>query len=276
MAYFYERDLLGIKVYDTRFPDIIEVLDKTIEENKKNIVFGISAAAYGRLKFRPDLYGIYDKMDIMIAEGAGMPLFAKLFGIKISRKIGLVNLTNHLLSLANQKKYKVLFFGATQQINEEVHRKVAQKYPGIRLCKGINGYFAESELPEIVDRINDEAPDILFVGISYPIKERFAVKYKQALATKLIVPCGGAFDVLSGSIKKTKEISKVIPTAWLMRLVQEPKRMFKPILVTVLYSFFCMLPQLLFLHVFVRRNPSIAKFHGLSGDEWHPDNDPVK
>ena len=44
------------------------------------------------------------------------------------------------------------------------------------MCQGINGYFNEEDLPSIVKKISEETPDILLVGISYPIKERFAVK----------------------------------------------------------------------------------------------------
>jgi len=60
---------------------------------------------FGRFKFRRDLFGIYKHIDIVIAEGAGVPLLAGLFGKKISGKIGLINLSNQLLNLANENQY---------------------------------------------------------------------------------------------------------------------------------------------------------------------------
>lgn len=276
MTLFKKRNLLGIDIYDTTREDFIKVLSEKISNNEKNIVFGISAAAYGRLRYRRDLYKIYKQMDILIAEGAGLPLFAKLFGVKISEKIGLVNVTYNLLNLANKNRLKVLFFGSTQEINDQIFQKVQSDYPNIKLCPGINGYFNENDIPGIIKQINVEKPDILFIGISYPIKERFAAKYKNQINTKLIVPVGGAFDVLVGKVKKSKEISKVIPTAWLYRFIQEPKRLFKPIIVTVSYSLFIMLPQLLFIHYFIKKNPSIKEFHKLNDKEWDPEFDNVK
>jgi UDP-N-acetyl-D-mannosaminuronic acid transferase (WecB/TagA/CpsF family) len=123
-------------------------------------------------------------------------------------------------------------------------------------------------LPEIIDQINMCQPDILLIGISYPIKERFAVKYKHALNTKLIVPCGGAFDVFAGKTKKYKEVSRYIPTSWLVRFIQEPARLFKPIILTMLYSLLWVYPALWLKHIFVSRNPDVGKHFGLSGTEW--------
>jgi N-acetylglucosaminyldiphosphoundecaprenol N-acetyl-beta-D-mannosaminyltransferase len=274
--HFIKKNLLGIEIYDTTRIDLIKVLEIKLEQSERNILFGISAAAFGRLKYRPDLLGLYKNMDILIAEGAGLPLFARSFGIKISEKIGLVNVIYDLLYLANRKKYRVLFFGATSYVNKLVIERVKKEYPNIHICKGINGYFQESEVAFIVDQINIERPDILFIGITYPLKERFAVKFKNKLDVKLIVPCGGAFDVIAGKTKKNKEYFKFIPTAWLNRFLQEPRRLFKPIIVTMVYSFFIMYPNLLARHLLIRRNPSIGEYFNLSGDEWDIINGKIK
>jgi N-acetylglucosaminyldiphosphoundecaprenol N-acetyl-beta-D-mannosaminyltransferase len=272
-----ERNLLGIKLYDTTKELLILALDKFIKKNEKKIVFGISAAAYGRFKFRPDLYGIFNRIDILVAEGAGIPFFARCFGVKITEKIGQVNLMFDLLNLANTHSYKVILFGATDETNKNANEIIASNYPKIKICQGVNGFFNEEDIPQIIDKINTESPDILFIGISYPIKERFAVKYRDAINAKLIIPVGGAFEVLVGNVKRPQKDTKRIPIAWLYRLMQEPIRMFKPILVTVLYSTFFVFPILLFKHITgIERNPSIGKFFKLTGNEWDPEKDPIK
>lgn len=272
-----KKDLLGIQIYDTTRKKLIEYLNKIIERKEKKTVFGISAAAFGRFKYRPDLYGIFKKIDILVAEGAGIPFFAKCFGVKISEKIGQVNLMFDLLKLANLHSYKVMLFGSTDETNKKANEVIKTEYPNIKICTGVNGFFNEKDIPKIIENINDESPDILLIGISYPIKERFAIKYKNQLNTKLIVPVGGAFEILTGNIKRPSKDTKRIPIAWLYRLIQEPKRMFKPIFVTVLYSSFIVFPVLLFKHITrIERNPSIGKFFKLTGNEWNPKKDSIK
>ena len=272
-----ERNLLGIKIYDTTRVQLIYTLEKCIQNKDKKIVFGISAAAYGRFKFRPDLYGILKRIDILVAEGAGIPFFARCFGVKISEKIGMVNLMYDLLNLADSNSYKVMLFGSTDQTIEKAQEVINTDYPNIKICNGVNGFFNEEDIPKIIENINDESPDILFIGISYPIKERFAIKYRDQINANLIIPVGGAFEVLVGNIKKPKKDSQTIPIAWFFRLIQEPKRMFKDIFVTILYSVFIMFPILFFKHITrIERNPSIGKFFKLTGNEWNPEKDPIK
>jgi UDP-N-acetyl-D-mannosaminuronic acid transferase (WecB/TagA/CpsF family) len=114
---FTKKNLLGIDIYDTKMSYLVEALKERIKNNEKTIVFGVSSMTFGRFKFRPDLYTIYKYIDIVIAEGAGVPLLAGLFGIKISGKIGLINLTNELFKLADREKYKILMFGADEKTN---------------------------------------------------------------------------------------------------------------------------------------------------------------
>jgi N-acetylglucosaminyldiphosphoundecaprenol N-acetyl-beta-D-mannosaminyltransferase len=261
-----KRNLLGLPIHDLTMEEVLSHIEWRIKESIKTIIFGISAGAYGRLKFRKDLVSIYKKMDIIIAEGGGIPLLGKIFGVKIREHIGLVNLMFHLIELSHIKKYKVLLFGASQEVNDKASDIIRQKYPGIQLCNGINGYFKEEDEIHIVQKINKEDPDILFIGITYPIKERFAIKYKDRLNTKIIVPCGGAFDVLVGKAKRPPVTFKWIPVTWLYRFIQEPKRLFKQVLITVLYSVFWVFPILYLKHILrIERNPSIVKFFNLNG-----------
>lgn len=271
------RNLLGLKLYDTNRIELVNHLNECLQKQDKKIVFGISAAAYGRFKFRPDLYGIFKKIDILVAEGAGIPFFARCFGVKITEKIGQVNLMYDLLNLANSNSYKIMLFGATDETNKKANEIIISNYPKIKICQGVNGFFNEEDIPQIINKINDESPDILFIGISYPIKERFAIKYRDVINAKLIIPVGGAFEVLVGNVKRPQRDTKRIPIAWLYRLIQEPIRMFKPIFITVFYSVLIMFPILFFKHITrIERNPSIGKFFNLTGNEWNPEKDSIK
>lgn len=271
------RNLLGLPIYDTNMDDLISTLLSFIKANKKKTIFGISAAAYGRLKFRKDLGRIYHEFDINIAEGGGIPLLSKFFGVNITEKIGLTNLTQSLISLAAKHNLKIQLFGSTDDVLSDSKTNIKKKHPNINLARSINGYFKDSEIDLIIDKINKESPDILFIGITYPIKERFAIKYKDRLNVKLIVPCGGAFEVLAGRVKRPPFELKYIPLAWLYRFFQEPRRLFKPIIVTSFYTMFWVFPILYFRHItHIERNPSILKFFSITGDEWDPQIDGIR
>lgn len=259
-----KRNLLGLPIYDTTMKDLVSTLDLKLKNNHKAVVFGLSAGAYGRLKQRPDLVGLYNKMDIIIADGQGIPILGKYFGVPISEHVGIVNLTHEMLKLANEKGYRLLLFGGTQEVNDKANKNISVKYPNIKLCEGINGYFDKNDEMTIVRKINKEMPDILFIGISYPIKEQFSIKYRNILYAKIIIPCGGALDVIAGHVKRPPFTLKQFPITWFYRFIQEPRRLFKATVVTVLYSMAYVFPLLYVKHILgIEKNPSIIKFFKL-------------
>ena len=216
-----KRNLLGIKIHDCILQDLINFLDQQIIKNVKTIVYGFSVTTLGRLKEIPEFISFNQRADITIADGAGIPILAKLFGVHIREHIGLPNVTEEMIRLANENNYKVLLFGATQDINYKANENLKKKFPNIKLCRGINGYFSEDDEDDIVKEINKEEPDILLIGISSPIKERFALKYKNRLKTKVIVPCGGMIDIFAGISKREPNIIKGLPLSWIYRFIQE-------------------------------------------------------
>jgi len=253
-----KKELLGIPIHDCTLSNLIKYLDRQIINNVKTIVYGFSVTTLGRLKEMPEFLSWWEKSDITIADGAGIPILARIFGVHISEHIGLSNITEEMINLAEERHYKILLFGATKEINEKAYKNLRSRYKNINFCEGIDGYFNKEDEEHIINKINKENPDILFIGISSPIKENFALMYKAKLKTKVIVLCGGMIDILAGFTKREPNIIKRLPIAWIYRFIQEPKRLFKPVFFSGLRFAFCYFPVLLFRHFSnIEKNPSI-------------------
>jgi N-acetylglucosaminyldiphosphoundecaprenol N-acetyl-beta-D-mannosaminyltransferase len=259
-----ETKLLGLRIHSFSLEELMTLLETTLASNEPLIVYGFSANIYSRIRNIPEFIHFFNKMDIIIPDGQGIPILARLFNVNIKERVGIVNLSNHLLELANKKNYKVFLLGATEEINRNACNNIRKKYPGIKSCSGRNGYYNDEDEKSIVNEIKEFNPDILFIGISSPVKERFALKYKACLNAKLIIPCGGWFDILAGKVKRPPFILKKLPVTWIFRFIQEPKRMFGPVILTVLDSVFIIFPVLYFKHFFgIEKNPSIVKYYKL-------------
>jgi N-acetylglucosaminyldiphosphoundecaprenol N-acetyl-beta-D-mannosaminyltransferase len=255
-----ETKLLGLRIHAVSLEEIMLNIENAINSKNTLIVYGFSANIYSRIRKMPEFIYFFNKMDIVIADGQGIPLLAKMFKVNITDRIGIVNLSNHLLGLANNKGYNVFILGATDEVNFYACNNIKSKYLGIKNCVGRNGYFNEKDENLIVNQIKESHSDILFIGISSPIKERFALKYKTEFDVRIIIPCGGWIDVIAGKVKRPPFLLKKLPITWLFRLIQEPKRMFGPILLTVLDSIFIIFPILYLKHLFgLEKNPSIIR-----------------
>jgi len=207
--------------------ELKDYINRALKNASPFIFYGYSLGIIPFFKKFADLYDVCNSFDLLVTDGTQFKWFCSLFGFHVKTTISIPDLTNFVLEYANENKLSVLLFGAKEMINEQAICNLSEKYKGISFHKGIHGYFKENDEQAIVDKINLANPDILLIGISTPLKERFAFKYKNELNTKIIIPCGGMIDVYSGLTDQTPKLLKKLGLATPYRVIQEPKRLFK-------------------------------------------------
>jgi N-acetylglucosaminyldiphosphoundecaprenol N-acetyl-beta-D-mannosaminyltransferase len=83
----------------------------------------------------------------------------------------------------------------------------------------------KSKNNELVQRINEAQPDILFVAFGAPKQEKWIYEnIKKMPSVKLAIGVGGSFDFISGKIKRAPLIFQKLGLEWLWRLILEPCR----------------------------------------------------
>ncbi|NVO21361.1 MAG: WecB/TagA/CpsF family glycosyltransferase [Bacteroidetes bacterium] len=246
-------NFFGLKLSSFTEDDLVQEIKQSIDSGQKKILYGYSFGILPYFKFFPEIAIFSNQFDILVADGRGFYLLAKLLRYPIKSDISIPNMVNHSLDLANQNSYSVMLLGAKDVINKKATENIRKKFPGIQVKEGHHGYFKQDGEPEIVDFINKNKPDILLIGISSPMKERFAQKWKDDLDCKIIIPCGGVIDILADFTKPTPRFIKKIGLAWLYRFVQEPRRLFKDSIVYLSYVVLGMIPSLIFRTYILRK-----------------------
>jgi N-acetylglucosaminyldiphosphoundecaprenol N-acetyl-beta-D-mannosaminyltransferase len=90
-----------------------------------------------------------------------------------------------------------------------------------------DGYFSKEREGEIVARISQAAPDLLFVALATPHQDIWIHNQKTRLGAKIAMGVGGSFDVLSGNLRRSPVWMQRMGAEWLFRLCQEPRRFFR-------------------------------------------------
>ena len=83
------------------------------------------------------------------------------------------------------------------------------------------------EVKEFIARINDLRPDIIWVGISAPKRERFMNRYLGQLGTTLMSGVGAACEFHTGDIADCSLGIKIAGLQWPHCLLQDPNRLWK-------------------------------------------------
>lgn len=159
------------------------------------------------------------------ADGFSILLAGKILGKPIVERVTGIDLFMELLILCEEKGYRPYFFGATQEVNEELIAIIIEDYPSIEIAGFRNGYFEESHSLKIAQEIRKTKADILFVAFSSPKKEYWIHNYLKELGTPFVMGVGGSFDVLAGKTKRAPVAWRKAGMEWAYRFIQEPKRM---------------------------------------------------
>ena len=127
------------------------------------------------------------------------------------------------------------FFGNSEEIVLKMVETIKTKYPNVNI-KGFtcppNLSYEELSDEKYLDDINTKNPDILWVSLGFPKQEKFInlIKKNNSIDTNM-VGVGAVFEWVAGTKIKAPEWLANIGLEWLIRLIQEPKRLFRRYLV---------------------------------------------
>jgi N-acetylglucosaminyldiphosphoundecaprenol N-acetyl-beta-D-mannosaminyltransferase len=131
-----------------------------------------------------------------------------------------------LLQLAADEGYSIYLLGARQDVLEQCVGVIRKRHPSIKIAGYRNGYFKPGEFGTIIKTVNTAKPDLLFLGMGSPMKERFAFENRENLRVPIVQGVGGSFDVIAGIVKRAPLWMQRWGIEWLFRVIQEPRRMF--------------------------------------------------
>ena len=127
------------------------------------------------------------------------------------------------------------FFGNSEEIVLKMVETIKTMYPDVNI-KGFtcppNLSYEELSDEKHIDDINTKNPDILWVSLGFPKQEKFInlIKKNNLINTNM-VGVGAVFEWVAGTKFKAPEWLANIGLEWLIRLIQEPKRLFRRYLV---------------------------------------------
>lgn len=254
-------DFYGLKLSVFDEQNFIDNVETAIIEDKKIICYGFSFGIFPYFKKYPQIPYIANQFDILGTDGRGLYIFSKLLGYPLKSDLSIPQMVYLTLKIAEKHSYSIMLLGAREEINKRATERIRNKYHRINVFDGHHGYFKEEDELQIVDFINRSKPNILLIGISSPIKEQFAHKWKELLECNIVIPCGGVIDILAGITKPTPRLVKKIGLAWFYRFIQEPRRLFRDSILHTLSVVFLLIPSLLFQVYFMKKPFSIPEFY---------------
>lgn len=212
--------------------------DETISEIDRRLIAGqftqhvvVNVAKLVQMQDDPGLRAAVAGCDIINIDGAGVVFAARLLGIAVPERVTGIDLFHRLLGYAESTGRSVYLLGAESLILDQAVANIRKDHPLLRIAGFHHGFFAGRE-DQIVEAIRTSGAELLFVGISSPLKEQFVNRWKDTLGVKLAMGVGGTFDVVAGKVKRAPLWMQRAGLEWLFRVMQEPRRLWRRYLIT--------------------------------------------
>lgn len=217
--------ILGVPVHPLTMNESVAILEEKLQ--KKEQAFVVTANAEIIMMCQQDKeYNniVSEQADLVLPDGAGAVWAGRYLGNEVPERVAGFDLYNQLLKLSADKGYKAYFFGGAPGVAEAAKNKAEELYPGVQIVGCRNGYFNETEEEAIIKKINDAAPDMLFVALGAPKQEKWLVKYRNQLKPRILMGIGGSFDVLAGKMERAPKWMQEASLEWAFRLYKQPSR----------------------------------------------------
>ncbi len=166
---------------------------------------------------------LLNKKTTLIPDGIGIVKASNMLNYRVKERITGIDLSEHLLKICSENKYKVALLGAKEEVLKSLKEKIKKEYPGIKLIKTANGYIKNKD--EFFEKLSNTEVDVCLVALGIPDQELLIYKHLDKFKKGIFVGVGGSFDVMSGTKKRAPKIFQKLNLEWLYRIIKEPKRL---------------------------------------------------
>lgn len=224
--------VLGCQIDRLDMAEAVARCDAFITENRVGQHVAVNAAKVVAVHADPSLRKIVNRCELVTADGQAVVWASRLLGDPLPARVAGIDLMWELFALAERRRYRLFILGARADVLARAVQRIRARHPGLVVAGTHDGYFPPEQDATVAAEIAAARPHMLLVGMSSPRKEYFLSQHGRSLGVPFIMGVGGAIDVAAGVTRRAPPAMQRAGLEWLVRLAQEPRRLFRRYLVT--------------------------------------------
>lgn len=219
--------LLGLPVDDLTMAETLDVVDAFIASRTVHQHVVVNVSKVVQASRDPGFRQLVADCDLINVDGQPIVWASRLLGTPLRERVTGVDLMEQLFARAAARGYRLYLLGARPDVVAAVAGRIARDHPGAVVAGYQDGYWDPGDEPAVAERIREARPDLLFVAISSPTKERFLARWKGVIEAPFVMGVGGSFDVYAGQVSRAPATMRRFGLEWLYRVYQEPGRLWR-------------------------------------------------
>jgi len=208
--------LLGVGINDLRINEVLELIIKGLgKNNEKYYVVTPNPEILVLANEDPSYKKVLNGAKLALPDGIGVMMASRLLSKPLREVVHGVDLMEKLCKEVSKQPITVGFLGAGPHVAELTAECLREKYPELKIN------FTETEW-NFAKKYSET--DILFVAFGSPKQEIWIAENISKLPVKVAIGVGGAFDFVSGKVRRAPVFMQKLGLEWLFRLIIEPWR----------------------------------------------------
>jgi len=227
----------------------------SIKLDKRLIINTINPHSYQLANNDKNFKNALIDANILLPDGVGVTKAVFLLTGKWINKIAGMDVHNYLLKKANKKKLKCFYLGSNNKTLSLIKNRIAKEFNNVIIETYSPPYkdkFSKTDNEIIYNKVNNFCPDVIFVGMTAPKQEKWVFNNKDKINAKVICSIGAVFDFYAGTIKRPGKFWIKIGMEGIVRLLKEPKRLWKRFFLSDIPFMFFIFKES-FLNIFTKK-----------------------
>lgn len=223
---------VGISAID--MDDACSVIEEAISRRQKRYICVCPVSTIMECKKNEKMLKSVNSADLATPDGMAVVWLGWMQGYKNIRRVYGPELMEKVCAISAKNGYKNYFYGSTQDVLGKLKERLIKRYPGLIISGMFSPPFRQSSSDEdntIVEEININAPDIIWVALGSPKQDLWMYEHRDRLNAPVMIGVGAAFDFLAGTKPQAPRWIRGSGFEWLFRLLTEPKRLWRRYLV---------------------------------------------
>ena len=216
--------ILGVRVDALTYADLLACIGDFIAEGTPHQIATVNPEFVMAARRDPAFHAVLEQADLCLADGVGLLWAARRLGHVLPERVTGSDGVPLIAQRAAQAGWRLYLLGAAPGVAEQTAEILTRRNPGLQVVGIYAGSPADVDAPEIIARIRQARPDVLFVAYGAPAQDLWIARHRDALGVPVMMGVGGAFDHITGVRRRAPGWVQRLNLEWLFRLITQPWR----------------------------------------------------
>lgn len=216
--------ILGVRVDALTYDALLARIGAFIAAGAPHQIATVNPEFVMEARRNPPFAAVLEQADLCVPDGVGLLWAARRQGRRLPQRVTGSDGVPLIAQRAAERGWTLYLLGAAPGVAARAAEILVGRHPALQVAGVYAGSPADADAPEIIARVRQARPDILFVAYGAPRQDLWIAAHRAELGVPVMMGVGGSFDFIAGVQRRAPRWAQRLNLEWLYRLITQPWR----------------------------------------------------